>query len=156
MGAGVELAWERSGALLGPSGHPLPALPLPDLQGGDTQDTQPQSPQVHDTGQPWEGFPRRSMGLLGAGCGTPGPTVPFTLPLQQPPPPPNPGQTLDNLPRVLPSSCFHPFPGALFVLSRPDPFFGELSKWSRKFGPSASLSRPAHWIWSLLRWESCN
>lgn len=83
----MELNCGRSGALLGPSGHPLPALPQPDLQGGETQDTQPQSPQVHDIGEPWEGFPRMSMGWLGGRVGDTEAHRPFHPCPSAPPPP---------------------------------------------------------------------
>lgn len=86
----------------------------------------------------WDGW-GQGVGHLGPPCICPDPQHPLACP--------------DNLP------C--PYPLLLpweprFSSPAQIPSLGELSKWSRKFGPSASLSRPAHWIRSLLRWESCN
>lgn len=129
MGAGVELAWERSRALPGPSGHLLPALPLPDLQRGETQDTQPQIPQVSDTGECWEGFPLMPMGLLGAGVWDTWAHQPFNPSPQQPPGRP------DYLPMSLSPSGFHPFPGSPFSSPAQIPSLGSSANGAGNLDP---------------------
>lgn len=140
-----EPVCERSGSLPAPSGHPLPVIFVPDLFLRGDGTANPSLPRYRY----WAALghsPQMPIGFLGYVGHLGLPTL-FTFPQS----------THKEALTTCPYSCFKPTPWAPpFLLSLSDPFFGELSKWSRKFGPSASLSRLPHWIRSLLRWESCN